>query len=27
LGSVHDGLRIIVNGMTSAIGFVSTNAL
>jgi hypothetical protein len=27
LGSVHDGLRVIVKGMTTAIGFVSTSAL
>jgi len=27
LGSVHDGLRVIVKGMTIAMGFVSTSAL
>jgi hypothetical protein len=27
LGSVHDELRIIVKGMTTAIGFVNTSAL
>jgi hypothetical protein len=27
LGSVHDGLRVIVKGMTTAMGFVSTSAL
>jgi predicted transcriptional regulator len=27
LGSVHDGLRVIFKGMTTAIGFVSTSAL
>jgi hypothetical protein len=27
LGSVHYGLRVIVKGMTTAIGFVSTSAL
>jgi len=27
LGSIHDGLRVIVKGMTTAIGFVSTSAL
>jgi hypothetical protein len=27
LGSVHDGLRVNVKGMTTAIGFVSTSAL
>jgi len=27
LGSVHDGLRVIIKGMTTAIGFVSTNTL
>jgi hypothetical protein len=27
LGSVHDGLRVIVKGMTTAIGFVSKSAL
>jgi hypothetical protein len=27
LGSVHDGLRVIVKGMTTAIGFVSSIAL
>jgi hypothetical protein len=27
LGSVHDGLHVIVKGMTTAMGFVSTNAL
>jgi hypothetical protein len=27
LGSVHDGLRVIVKVMTTAIGFVSTSAL
>jgi hypothetical protein len=27
LGSVHDGLRVIIKGMTTAIGFVSTSAL
>jgi hypothetical protein len=27
LGSVHDGLRVIVKDMTTAIGFVSTSAL
>jgi hypothetical protein len=25
LGSVHDGLRVIVKGMTTVIGFVSTS--
>jgi hypothetical protein len=27
MGSVHDGLRVIVKGMTIAMGFVSTSAL
>jgi hypothetical protein len=27
LGSVHDGLRVIVKGMTTAIVFVSASAL
>jgi len=27
LGSVHNGLRVIVKGMTAAMGFVSTSAL
>jgi hypothetical protein len=27
LGTVHDGLRVIVKSMTTAIGFVSTSAL
>jgi hypothetical protein len=27
LGSVHVGLRVIVKGMTTAIGFVSMSAL
>jgi hypothetical protein len=27
LGSIHDGLRVIVKGMTTAMGFVSTSAL
>jgi hypothetical protein len=27
LESVHDGLHVIVKGMTTAIGFVSTSAL
>jgi hypothetical protein len=27
LGSIHDGLRVIVKGMTTAMSFVSTSAL
>jgi hypothetical protein len=27
LGNVHHGLRVIVKGMTTTIGFVSTSAL
>jgi hypothetical protein len=27
LGSVHDGLLVIVKGMTTATGFVTTSAL
>jgi hypothetical protein len=27
LGSVHDGLRVIVKGMITVIGFVSTSTL
>jgi hypothetical protein len=27
LGSVYDGLRVIVKGITTAMGFVSTSAL
>jgi hypothetical protein len=27
LESVHDGIRVIIKGMTTAIGFVSTSAL
>jgi hypothetical protein len=27
LGSVHDGLLVIVKGMTTAMGFVSKSAL